>query len=70
MSRFGPTRRELRFRLGWSVLGIVVLAGLWVAGVLPEGPGRIEILALAGLFFGGSAIWSAWKLRQSEDEDD
>jgi xanthosine utilization system XapX-like protein len=63
---FGPTRGELRFRLVVSLAGLALLIfALFYRGI-PEGPAIVEVVGLAGVFFGGSAIWSAvrlWKTR-------
>lgn len=57
MTRFGPGRGELRFRLVASLAGLALLG---VAAVLrPAGPAWVEIVALGGAFFGGTAVWSA-----------
>jgi len=29
---------------------------------LPSGPALFEVVGFGGAFFGGSAIWSGWKL--------
>ncbi len=60
MSRFGPTRGELLFRLAFSLVGL----GAIVAALLLRGPSPawIEIVGLGGAFFGGTAVWAIWKL--------
>ncbi len=64
--RFGPSRGELKFRLVVSVAGFALMVfALFYRGI-PEGPAIVEVVGLAGLFFGGSAVWSAirlWKTR-------
>ena len=66
MNRFGPTRAELRFRLWFSLAGLaLMLVALFVRGI-PTGPAIIEIVGMAGLFFGGSALWSARQLQRRE----
>lgn len=64
MSHFGPTRGELKFRLVFSLIG---LAGMIFAvayrGI--SGIAAFEIVGIAGVFFGGSAIWSGWQLWKS-----
>ncbi len=62
MSKYGPTRRELLFRLCFGVFGFVfTLIALFWRG-LPSAPAIFEVGVIAGGFFGGSAIWAAWKL--------
>lgn len=64
MNRFGPSRRELRFRLLVSLGGLaLMLAALALHGV-PTGPAFVEVVGIAGLFFGGTAIWSIRQLRR------
>ena len=61
-SKFGPGRGELQFRAVVSVLGLLLLgAALWLRG-MPEGPGLVEVVGVAGLFFGGSLGVSVVKL--------
>lgn len=61
-NRFGPSRGELKFRLVVSLAGFaLMLAALFARGI-PKGPAIVEVVGLAGLFFGGSAIWSAIRL--------
>lgn len=56
MSRFGPTRGEWWFRLAVSALGLGLLAAALAIRGMPEGPGLIEVVGVAGLFFGGTAL--------------
>ncbi len=62
MSKFGPTRGELKFRLGVGVFvcGLLVVAAI-VKGV-PTGLVGIELFVFCGAFGLGSIIWSIWKL--------
>jgi xanthosine utilization system XapX-like protein len=60
--RFGPTRGELTFRLWVSIAGLALMVfALFHSGV-PTGPGLVEVVGMAGLFFGGTAIWTARRL--------
>lgn len=63
----GPGRRDLRFRLTLSLLG---LGGVIVAAALRgfDGAATVEVLGIAGLFFGGTALWSARALMRREGE--
>jgi xanthosine utilization system XapX-like protein len=67
--RFGPTRGELKFRLAFSLAGLaLMIVALFYRGV-PTGPAFVEVVGIAGLFFGGTAIWTARQLlRRREDE--
>ena len=68
-SKFGPSRPELLFRLGVSVAGLALLvAGIALRG-LPKGPAMFETIGIAGLFFGGTLGWTAWKLRKGDYSD-
>ena len=64
MSKFGPTRGELWIRLCISLIGLAAM----LFAILYRGIGGIawiEVAVIAGAFFGGSAIWSGWKLLKS-----
>lgn len=62
---FGPTRGELWFRLAFSLVGLcLMLAAIRYRGA-PQGIALVEVIGIAGAFFGGTAIWSAWKLWRS-----
>jgi hypothetical protein len=64
-NRFGPTRGELKFRLAVSLAGVALMVfALFYRGV-PEGPALVEVAGIAGLFFGGTAVWSAVRLWQT-----
>jgi hypothetical protein len=68
MSKFGPTRGELLFRLGFSLAGLAFAAvALFYRGP-PSGPAFFEIGIIAGGFFAGTAVYSAWKLYLREDQ--
>ncbi len=63
MSRkFGPTRGEHFFRLCAGLAGLVLLVGVFVHMGALKGPAFFELFGIGGLFFGGTAVWSAWKL--------
>lgn len=54
--KYGPTRGELKFRLAFSLAGLGLLAAALMLRGLPEGPGLIEVVGVAGLFFGLTAL--------------
>ncbi len=60
--KYGPTRGELVFRACFSVVGLCALAAAVVLRGLPEGPGLIEVVGVAGALFGGTLVLSLWKL--------
>jgi hypothetical protein len=63
--KYGPTRGELKFRLAFSIAGLGLMAyALSRHGV--QGMAWFEIVLFAGAFFGGTAVWSAWKLWKGE----
>ncbi|MDU8910222.1 hypothetical protein [Aestuariicoccus sp. MJ-SS9] len=62
MSKFGPTRGELKIRLAISVVGLALLIAAIAIRGWPRGPALVEVVGVAGLFFGGSAVWTGWKL--------
>ena len=61
-NKFGPTRSDLLFRLGFSVVGLAMVVGALAYRGLPTGPGGWEAIGLATLFFGGTFGWTVWKL--------
>lgn len=63
MSKYGPTRSEIRFRLWISVAGLAFLIFALAYRGIPTGPAMFEVVGIAGVFFGGTFIWSLWKLR-------
>ena len=68
MSKFGPTRGELKFRLAFSLAGLALM----VFAVVYRGVGGIawiEVVGISTVFFGGTAIWSAWKLLQNGERE-
>lgn len=60
--KFGPTRGEHIFRLSAGLAGLALLAGVLLYMGIPEGPALVELFGFGGLFFAGTAGWSAWKL--------
>lgn len=65
----GPDRGELRLRLIVSLAGLAaVLGALAFKGI--DGASGVEVFAILGLFFGGTAIWSARALARRDREDD
>lgn len=63
MSRFGPSRGELKLRLAISLTGLALLIAAYASRGI-GGIASLEIAIIGGAFFGGSAVWSAWKLRK------
>ena len=67
MSKFGPSRSEIRFRLYTSIAGLLLLLGAVAFRGLPKGPAMFEVVGIAGAFFGGTLVWSIVKLRAMKD---
>ncbi|MFN4155736.1 MAG: hypothetical protein ACK4HF_13860 [Paracoccaceae bacterium] len=63
-NKYGPTRGEYMIRLVISLGGLCLLAAAIVLRGWPEGPGLIEVVGFAGLFFGGSAVMALRGLRR------
>lgn len=61
-NRFGPSRGELRFRFFASLAGLALMGVAFAIVGVPTGPAFLETVVIAGGFFGGTAVWSAWKL--------
>ncbi len=62
MNKFGPTRKEHRFRLAVSLGGLALMVVALVIRGVPQGPAFVEVVGLASVFFGGSALYSGWVL--------
>lgn len=70
MSKYGPGKGELQFRLVFSALGLVLLvAALFFRGI-PQGAAMFEIVVIASVFFGGTFVWTLKKLLQRGYTDD
>ncbi|WP_415401546.1 hypothetical protein [Tateyamaria sp. SN3-11] len=61
-NKHGPTRSDLKFRLGFSLIGLAMVGAALVYRGIPQGPGGWEAIGLGTLFFGGTFAWSLWKL--------
>jgi hypothetical protein len=62
LSKYGPTRGELQFRIAVAILGLGFMGfALWMRGV-PSGPALVEVVGLATVFFGGTLILSVRRL--------
>lgn len=68
--RFGPSRGELRFRLIFSLAGLALMVAALVWRGVPTGPAFVEVVGIAGLFFGGTAIWTVRQLLRRDDPRD
>lgn len=66
MSKYGPTRREWKFRLAVGVFGLVLLAGAYAFNGI-NGIASLEIAIISGAFFGGSIFFSIRALRRGTD---
>lgn len=60
--KYGPSRGELKFRLGIGLAGLLLMALALFARGLPTGPAFVELTLFGGLFFGGTIVWSARRL--------
>lgn len=68
--KFGPSRGELKFRLYASFAGLALMTGGLVFKGLPSGPTFFEVVVIAGGFFGGTALWAAFKLNNRDYPED
>ena len=69
MNRYGPTRGDLKFRFAFSVAGLALLTGAILYRGWPQGPGGWEAVGIAGLFFGGTFLWTLVKLIRKDHPD-
>ena len=69
MNKFGPTRGDMLFRLTFSLVGLLLLTAAILYRGWPQGPGGWEAVGIAGLFFGGTTIWTTIKLIRKDHPD-
>ncbi|MDW3224502.1 MAG: hypothetical protein R8G34_16760 [Paracoccaceae bacterium] len=70
MNKYGPSKKELQFRLVVSFAGLSLLAGALVYRGMPQGAAVFETVGIAGVFFGGSFVWTLKKLVRKEFSDE
>ncbi len=63
----GPTRNELWFRLIFSLFGLVLLGITIAVRGIANSAALVEVIGIAGAFFGGTAIWTIMKLRRKSE---
>ena len=63
----GPTRNELWFRLIFSLVGLVLLGITIAVRGIANSAALVEVIGIAGAFFGGTAIWTIMKLRRKTE---
>lgn len=68
-NKFGPTKSELKFRLGLSGFGLAALVGALLYRGMPTGVSGWETVGIATLFFGGSFLWTLRKLVNKDYPD-
>jgi hypothetical protein len=61
-NKFGPSRGELWFRLVAGLVGLALMIAAVTARGMPSGPALVEVVGFGGVFFGGTVLWSVWKL--------
>jgi xanthosine utilization system XapX-like protein len=67
--KYGPGRGELKFRLAVSLAGLGLTGAALLASDSLSAPAIVEVLGIAGLFFGGTALWAARRLMTREPEE-
>lgn len=60
-------RSELLFKFVFSLVGLALLVVAIAYRGWPQGPAMFEVIGIAGAFFGGSALWSGWRLMKLRD---
>jgi len=63
----GPTRNELWFRLAFSLGGLALLGITISVRGIANVAALVEVVGIAGAFFGGTALWSAIKLWRNRE---
>lgn len=62
MNKFGPSKGELWFRVVVSLIGLAMMCyAIFVVG-LSGNIAIYEVGVAGGAFFGGTLIWSLWKI--------
>ncbi|QBF33659.1 hypothetical protein [Thalassococcus sp. S3] len=69
MSKFGPSKSDLIFRLVFSLCGLAMMVGAILYRGMPKGPAMFEIIGIASVFFGGTAVWTIRKLIRKDYSD-
>ena len=69
MTKYAPTKADLKFRLAFSIAGLVLMLGALIYRGLPMGPAMVEVLVISTAFFGGTALWTTRKLMKGEYSD-
>jgi len=69
MTKYAPTKSDLKFRLAFSLAGLAMMVGAVLYRGAPVGPAMFEILGISTVFFGGTAIWTIRKLIRKEYSD-
>lgn len=62
--KYRPTRGEYLIRLAISLVGLGLIAASVALNGWPAGPGLVEVVGAAGLFFGVSAVMAIRGLRR------
>jgi xanthosine utilization system XapX-like protein len=63
----GPSRNELWFRLLFSLAGLALLVVAVMVRGISNAAALVEVVGIAGVFFGGTAIWTARRLWRNRD---
>lgn len=66
MSKYGPSRGEHLFRLVFAIFGLAAIGVLIAVRGVPKGPGLVEVVGFAGLFFLGTLVLSARALLRKD----
>lgn len=66
MSKFGPSRGEVKLRLAISLAGLALLIGAYAFNGI-GGIASLEIAIIGTAFFGGSALRCILRLRRKDD---
>ncbi|MEO0937826.1 MAG: hypothetical protein AAFY38_06705 [Pseudomonadota bacterium] len=69
-NKFGPTRKDLMFRLIFSVAGLALMIGTLLYRGLPIGAAGWEAIGISTVFFGGTLVLTLLKLIRKDYPDD
>ena len=69
-NNYGPSKSDLKFRLLFSLCGLILLLGSIAYRGMPKGPSMYETIGITALFFGVTAVWTLLKLIKGDYSED
>ena len=69
-NNYGPSKSDLKFRLLFSLCGLTFLLGSIAYRGMPHSASMHEVIGIAAVFFGVTAVWTALKLAKGDYSED